>query len=396
METENHDQTSRAGRYIRQIGGYRAFVPKPLPPSPPLHVDDELLGLLSRADQALGRLDASAAMLPNPDLFVRMYVRKEAVLSSQIEGTQASLTDVLEYEASVARRRRRSDASEVVNYVKAMNFGLERLGQLPLSNRLIREIHAQLIQGVRGQHSSPGEFRSTQNWIGPPGCDLSTAAFVPPTPHEMQLAMGELEGFIQKEDSNVPSLIKIGLIHSQFETIHPFLDGNGRMGRLLITFFLCQQGVLKRPLLYLSAYFKEQREQYYGLLQAVRDSGAWEQWLKFFLTAAWHVSRDASETARRIIRMREQHRQAIQAGVPGSVKGVELLDHLFEHPYITVGQAAGIVNISQPTANNLVRRLSDLGILREITGQRRGRIFKYEPYLELLEAGIQARTPNGM
>ena len=236
--------SNRSGQYVLPPSGYKAFVPKPLPPEPPLRKDDELLVMHSRADQALGRLDASADMLPNPDLFVRMYVRKEAVLSLQIEGTQASLTDILEYEASRARRRERADVREVINYVDAMNYGLDRLKALPLSNRHLREIHGRLLQGVRGQERTPGQFRTLQNWIGAGESTIADAIFVPPPPNEMRKAIGRLEQYIHS-DVQESVLIRAGLIHSQFETIHPFLDGNGRMGRLLITFFLCQQEVLK-------------------------------------------------------------------------------------------------------------------------------------------------------
>jgi Fic family protein len=358
----------------------------PLPPEPPLRIDDEFLDILSRADQALGRLDASADLLPNPDLFVGMYVRKEAVLSSQIEGTQASLADVLVYEAAADHRNLPPDVGEIINYVKAMNYGLERLEELPLSNRLLREIHGELLGGVRGEQMTPGEFRTSQNWIGPPGRGLSEAAFVPPPPHEMELAIGGLESFIHS-NTPMPALIKVGLIHSQFETIHPFLDGNGRMGRLLITFFLVQQRVLKRPLLYLSSYFKQNRDEYYTRLQAVRDNGEWEQWLRFFLTAVWQVSQDASGTAHQILTMREQHRRTIQATLSGSVNGLELLDHLYEMPFLSVDNAKTVLNVSYPTANSLINNLAEIGLLREVTGQQRNRLFEYTEYVNLMRKG---------
>ncbi len=379
--------SERTGHYIRQPNGYRAFAPKPLPFDPPVQMSEELISTLSKADQALGRLDASADILPNPDLFVYMYVRKEAVLSSQIEGTQASLTDLLEYEASQARRRLQSDVVEVANYVRAMNYGIERLGNLPLSNRLLREIHAELLRGVRGSNKLPGEFRISQVWIGPSESDLSTAVFVPPPALEVERAIGDLESYIYR-DAPTPVLIKAGLVHSQFETIHPFLDGNGRMGRLLITFLLCQQGALKRPLLYLSAYFKEHRDEYYNRLQAVRDSGDIEGWLQFFLTAVWRVSDEAAEMARQILAMREQHRLLVQSQVAGSVHGLELLDSLYERPYTTVNRTASLLGVSYPTANNLVNSFANLGLVQEITGQTRDRIFIYSPYLDLLERGI--------
>ena len=299
------------------------------------------------------------------------------------------MTDLLEYEASLARRRSQSDVVEVANYVRAMNHGIERLGELPLSNRLLREIHAELLRGVRGNNKLPGEFRSSQVWIGPSESDLSTAVFVPPPAHEVEQAMGDLESYIHR-DVPTPVLIKAGMVHSQFETIHPFLDGNGRMGRLLITFLLYQQGVLKRPLLYLSAYFKEHRGEYYSRLQAVRDSGNIEGWLQFFLTAVWRVSDEAAETARQILAVREQHRLLVQSQVVGSVHGLELLDSLYEYPYITVNIAAKTLGVSYPTANNLISNFANLGLIQEITGQTRDRIFKYSPYLDLLERGIGA------
>ncbi|MBI4298752.1 MAG: Fic family protein [Chloroflexi bacterium] len=387
MVSMTHGQDMRAGQYVRQPTGCRAFIPRPTPAVSELRIEGELLQLLSRADQALGRLDASADVLPNPDLFVAMYVGKEAVLSSQIEGTRASLTDLLEHEALRVRKGWQSDVGEVVNYVRAMHYGLERLRTLPISNRLLREIHKELLKGVRGGEKSPGDFRTSQNWIGPSGSDLSTAAFVPPPPFEMQQAMGELEDYIHR-DTTMPILIKAGLIHSQFETIHPFLDGNGRMGRLLITFFLCQQGVLKRPLLYLSLYFKENRDEYYNRLQSVREAGEWEHWLRFFLTAVLYVSGEAAETARQIIKMREQHRKMIQEKVIRSVKGLELLDLLYQEPFMTVSRAMGRLNVSYPTANSLIANFARLELLKEITGRKRNRVFVYGQYVVLLEKGI--------
>lgn len=252
-----------------------------------------MLHLVADSNQALGRLDGAAHMLPDPDLFVQMYMRKEAVLSSEIEGTQASLTDLLEYEsASESRRNRFASVAEVFNYVRAMNHGLDRLNELPLSNRLLREIHGMLMENVRGGNKQPGEFRTNQNWVGTPGSPIELAMYVPPPVDEMKKSIEALEIFMN-DDETYPPLIKIGLMHAQFETIHPFSDGNGRMGRLLITFFLCNQGVLTRPLLYLSAFLRENQSEYYERLQAVRDFGDWEGWLKFFLKAVRQVSNEA-------------------------------------------------------------------------------------------------------
>jgi Fic family protein len=301
---------TRAGRFVQQPRGYRAFEPASLPPQPPIQFGRELLGALSQADQALGRLDGTAGMLPNPNLFVAMYVRQEAVLSSQIEGTQASLTDVLAFEA-VNDGASEGDVEEVVNYVAAMNHGLERLKEFPLSLRLIREIHERLMRGVRGQERQPGEFRTSQNWIGPGGSTLATATFVPPPPHVMQDALSRLERFLH--DPDLPRLVHAALAHAQFETIHPFLHGNGRVGRLLITFLLCHGGVLSRPLLYLSHYLKQHRQEYYDRLQAVRLEGRWEEWLLFFLKGVAEVAIEAQATAGKILALRERHRNQLAA-----------------------------------------------------------------------------------
>lgn len=340
--------------------------------------------LLSRADRALGRLDGATEALPNPDLFVLMYVRKEAVLSSQIEGTQASLIDVLEFEAAPVRDGRFQDVEEVVNYTAAMNHGLMRLNELPLSLRLIREIHAKLLSGVRGSERSPGEFRQTQNWIGPAGCTLQDAMFVPPPPHEMSICLGELEVFLY-DNTPMPHLLKAGIAHAQFETIHPFLDGNGRIGRLLITFLLCQQGILSRPLLYLSQYFKQHRSEYYDRLQAVRDNGNWEGWLKFFLRGVYEVAQQATATARQIVNMREQHRQLVTDEFGRSAaRALRLLECLYDQPMITVQHAADFTTLSFANANSLVRHFIQIGLLREVTGGKRNRIFSYDPYLQIV------------
>lgn len=378
------------GQYVRQPGGYEAFIPNPLPARAPFSVDEEMQVLLSGADRAIGRLDAVTELLPNPDMFVGMYVRKEAVYSSQIEGTQASLTDLLEYEAEAARKGRDADIQEVVNYIRAMNHGLERLTEFPLSIRLFREIHEKLLEGVRGGEKEPGQFRSSQNWIGAPGIrGLADAAYVPPPPGEVLNAMGELEKFIHSE-SPMPVLFKCGLAHAQFETIHPFLDGNGRLGRLLITFLLVWKGVLKRPLLYLSHFFRRYRDDYYHRLQAVRDDGDWRGWMEFFLTGVREVSLEATGTAREILQLREQHRELVGEAIPNTPTGLILLDALFERPTVNVNQVAKIVDRSYPVANKLVAQFEDLGLLTEYTGQSRYRAFAYEPYM-----GILARGENG-
>jgi Fic family protein len=375
--------SNRAGTYVQQPAGYKAFIPKPLPPEPGVAIDPKIASLLSSADQALGRLDGATDMLPNPDLFVFMYVRKEAVLSSQIEGTQASLIDVLEFEADTVDPSRPQDVEEVVNYVAAMNQGLKRLNSLPISLRLICEIHRRLMHGVRGKDKTPGEFRQSQNWIGPPGSTLVTAQFIPPPPHEMREALHNLEGFLHDEKP-MPLLMKIGLAHGQFETIHPFLDGNGRVGRLLITFLLCEKGVLRRPLLYLSYYFKQHQSEYYDRLQAIRDQGDWEGWLEFFLRGVRKTSEEATETARRIVRMREEHRQLVLKRFgSGAGNALTLLESLYQRPIVSVQHVAEATRLAFPNANALVARMGELGLLREITGRKRSRRFAYRVYLDL-------------
>ena len=375
--------SDRSGRYIQQIGGYKAFIPNFLPPVPPIEIDAEMLTLLSEADRALGRLDGSTDALPNPDLFVFMYVRKEAVLSSQIEGTQASLIDVLEFESQTLDPHKPQDAIEVVNYIAAINYGLERLKSLPISLRLIREIHGELMKGVRGGELQPGEFRISQNWIGSGGCSLAQATYVPPPPHEMIAVLDNLEKFLH-DSAPMPALIKMGLAHAQFETIHPFLDGNGRTGRLLITFLLCQQNILKRPLLYISYYFKKHRSEYYDRLQAVRDSGNWEGWLKFFLRGVYEVAQEAAATARDIVKMKEQHRQLVLDRLGRRAGGAMiLLESLYFKPIFTVEYVQETTKLSYNNANKLVKDLSEIGLLQEITGNRRNRAFSYAPYLDV-------------
>jgi Fic family protein len=379
---------TRAGRYVSQPTGYRAFMPAPLPPKPELKLSGELQRLLSAADRALGRLDGSVLTLPNPDLFVFMYVRKEAVLSSQIEGTQSSLQDLLAAEAQVFDPKLPGDVDEVVNYVAAMNHGLARLHKLPVSVRLIREIHGKLMHGVRGGRLKPGELRTSQNWIGPAGSTLNTASFVPPPHHVVPEALGELEKFLHGDD-DLPPLVKIALAHVQFETIHPFLDGNGRVGRLLITFLLTEREVLHKPVLYLSHYFRQHRQAYYEHLQAVRDCGAWEAWLAFFLRGVVAVAGEAAETARRILQLREEHRTSITEKLGRAAgNGHKVLESLFDRPIVAVDDVRKLTGTTYAAANALVLRLVQLGVLSEMTGYARNRRFRYAPYIALFsEAG---------
>ena len=375
------DPSSRAGSFQAQPGGFKAFVPASFPP-----VDLRLEPLAERleaATLALGRLVGSGDVLPDADLFVYMYVRREAVLSSQIEGTEASLVDLLEYEAQLDQSDRSVDVGEIVNYVAALRYGLERVKELPLSLRLLREIHGQLMQGVRGGEpaKTPGEFRRSQNWIGGPS--PATARFVPPPVSDMRSALHQLEDFLHAE-SDLPILIRAGLAHAQFETIHPFLDGNGRVGRLLITFLLVHEGVLAEPILYLSIFLKRHRQDYYDRLQAVREKGDWEGWLSFFLEGVTSVSTEARKTARAIVGLREELRAAInQSFGRRAGSALILLQDLFRNPIVNVKRVAAVTGLSQPAANALANAMEESGILVETTGKKTYRVFLFERYLQL-------------
>jgi len=373
-------QTSnRAGTWTPQASGYRVFVPHPLPPEPPIRIEGALQTLLSEADRNLGRLDGATEILPNPDLFVAMYVRQEAVLSSQIEGTQSSLADVLAFEAGQLGTKV-DDTREVLNYVRAMNTGIDELQRLPLSLRLIKLIHAELMHDVRGGHATPGEFRRSQNWIGPQGSTLNSATFVPPPVPEMTEALGRLESFLHERDG-LPALVHCAVTHAQFETIHPFLDGNGRVGRLLITFQLVERGTLHKPLLYLSHFFKRNRAEYYDRLTAVRNDGNWEAWVEFFLRGVVEVSREATTLARDILSLREDHLRAV--GTERSPFAIPLLELLYQRPVLRVRDAEHILKCTYGQANILFTRFERLGILQETTGQKRHRVHQYSPYLRL-------------
>jgi Fic family protein len=383
MMSAANNMAGRAGRYVRQPTGYRAFIPAPLPPEPPVDLSGVLHDRLSEADYALGRLDGAILTLPNPDLFVAMYVRKEAVLSSQIEGTQSSLQDVLAAEARLLDPSIPSDVGEVINYVRAMNHGLARLGELPISTRLIREIHAELMRGVRGGKLAPGELRASQNWIGPGGCTLAEATFVPPPPDEVPQALADLERFLHSE-TQLPVLVQVGLVHAQFETIHPFLDGNGRIGRLLITFLLTERGRLSRPVLYLSHFFKRHRSEYYERLQSIRDTGDWEGWLEFLLRGIAEVGAEATRTAASILAMREKYRTLITERLGRAAgNGHRVMDQLFDQPIVTAATVREWLDVTPAAAYQIIDRLTDIGILREITGYARNRRFRFDPYLQL-------------
>jgi len=376
---------NRSGIYVKQPTGYKAFIPAPLPPSPPIKLAGNLQNLLSKADMSLARLDGMGHILPNANLFIAMYVRKEALLSSQIEGTQASLEDLFEFESGKMPENI-NDVEEVVNYIKALNYGMERLESLPMSLRLIQEIHGVLMHGVRGGKKMPGEFRKSQNWIGPAGCTLQDASFIPPPPDEVVKVMGELEKYLHIR-TGLPVLIDCALVHYQFETIHPFLDGNGRLGRLLITFHLYWKGVLHRPLLYLSFFFKKHRQEYYDRLSMVRDKGDYEQWLTFFLKGVIETADSAIETSKKILDLQSSHRQLLWQKKISSPLAVGILEKLYYNPYVSVNDVARNFDISFQAASKLVSQLEEAGILKEVTGRKRDRRYIYATYLNILSEG---------
>ena len=384
------DQAGRLGEFVETaVGGetVRAFVPPKLPPEPSLKLD-KLYGLLDEANRALGRLDGVTSVLPDTPLFLYMYVRKEALLSSQIEGTQSSLSDLLLFESDEAPGVPLDDVQEVSHYVAAMNYGLERLREgMPLSNRLIRDIHGVLLNQSKGANMQPGEFRRTQNWVG--GSRPGNATYVPPPHNLLQNLMGDLEAFIHSEKIDLPILIKAALIHVQFESIHPFLDGNGRLGRLLITFLLCMEGALKEPILYLSLYFKAHRQYYYELLQQVRERGDWEAWLEFFLEGVKETSDQAADTAKQILELFDTDRQKIEGLGRPATSALLVHQYLQSKPILSVPVAVSALNLSAPTMRKSVNHLIDLGLVRETTGKQRDRLFVYSGYLDILNQGTE-------
>ncbi|WP_110173425.1 Fic family protein [Luteitalea pratensis] len=377
-----------SGRFVTTSvagGKVRAFVPDALPPSPSSLDLASLLGPLTGAERALGRLDGITLLLPSQDLFLYMYARKEAVLSSQIEGTQSTLADLLRFETDAQAGTPFNDVREVSNYVEAMMYGLDRLPALPLSLRLIREMHARLLQGARGSALDPGEFRRSQNWLG--GTRPGDAQFVPPPVTELDRCLGDLEAFIHEDASGLPPLVKAGLLHVQFETIHPFLDGNGRMGRLLVTLYLCVHGGLTSPLLYLSLYLKTHRAEYYRLLQDVRERGAWREWLAFFLLGVEQTARQAFTAATRIVQLFEEDRARITAESDRAGSALRVHAGLQRHPFSTTAQLVAASGLSEPTVNATLADLMSLGMVEEVTGRRRGRVFGYRQYLAILGEG---------
>ncbi len=381
----------RVGKYVKcSVAGetYKAYVPNPLPPTPSIRIE-KLSRLLEKANVAIGRLDGLSVILPDPSLFLYMYIRKEAVLSSQIEGTQSSLSDLLQFENQGETSPQ--DVIEVSNYVAAMEHGLQRLKDgFPLSLRLIREMHEVLLKDGRGSIKQPGEFRRSQNWIG--GTRPGNARFVPPPYEQLNDLLGNLENFLHNETLQLPALIKAGLVHVQFETIHPFLDGNGRLGRLLITFILCVEGILEKPLLYLSLYFKTNRQLYYDHLQLVRETGDWEEWLQFFLKGVIETAHQAVAAAQSILKLFAEHRQKIASFGKASVSTLAVYQFLQKFPISNAKKVAQQCNISLPTTNKSLNHLLDLNIIKETTGKSRNKLYVYHDYLDILDEGSMPIT----
>ena len=384
-------QRGHTGRYeVSTVSGepVRAFVPLDLPPIPPLEWSGARHRLFERANLALGRLDSISTLLPDPHLFLYSYVRREAVLSSQIEGTQSSLSDLLLFELEGGPGAPFDDVVEVSNYVAALNHGLDRLREgFPLSNRLIREMHERLLVDTRGSRKQPGEFRRSQNWIG--GTRPGNAAFVPPPPAEVEPLLAALERFIHADEPQLPALARAALAHVQFETIHPFLDGNGRVGRLLIVLMLHADGLLRDPLLYLSLFFKQHRAEYYRLLDAVRTDGDWEAWLDFFLEGVDVTARGAVDTAQQLLQLMHADGQRIQIGGRSALAAQQVFTVLCERPIISLKEVCRRRGVSFPTASKGTRTLVQLDIAREITGKRRNRVFTYDQYLAILSEGTE-------
>ncbi len=384
------DYKSRLGTYLKTtLAGeaVQAFIPPALPPNPPL-VLEALYQPLDRANQALGRLDGLTTLLPNTRFFLYLYIRKEALLSSQIEGTQSSFSDLLLFENDAEPSVPIDDVEEVSNYVAAMQHGLRRMaGGFPLSLRLLREIHAILLRGGRGSNRTPGEFRKSQNWVG--GTRPGNAAFVPPPPERLMECLDSFERFLHDDEHRLPVLVKAGLVHVQFETIHPFLDGNGRLGRLLITLLLCSKGALREPLLYLSLYFKTNRLRYYDLLQRVRTEGAWEDWLSFFLEGTETMARAAADAAKRMLNLFAKDRDRIQGLGRAASSALRVHEYMQRKPLVAIGALADALKLSIPTVTVTLDHLVHLGIAREVTGRRRARIFGYSRYLKILSEGTE-------
>jgi Fic family protein len=377
---------NRAGILIKNLNGemaYQSFQPSPLPPEPPLKLSARGIKLLGEANRNLARLDGAAQFLPSTELFVSMYVRKEALISSQIEGTQCTLDDVLDPEIDINANL---NVADVVNYVRAAQFALERMNKLPLCNRLLREAHAELLEGVRGQEKEPGEFRRSQNWIGPAGCTLKDARYIPPNVEDMVQAMADLERYLNENDEYDP-LVRAALIHYQFETIHPFLDGNGRIGRLLILLYLLDQKLLSKPVIYVSYFLKKNQVEYYDRISEVRRSGNYEQWVEFFLKSVSVAAEDAILSIEELTALHDKNLARLPMSARSKDNLRSLFDYIEQHPIITIGHTAEALKLSYNTVSSAVKKLVDLGILRETTNSARNRVFAYEDYLSILRPG---------
>jgi Fic family protein len=375
----NDYRMKAAGRMVRAAGGYQAFVPAPLPPK--LIYDARLVLLLSRADAALSELSGAGRQLPNPHLLIGNCVRREAVLSSRIEGTRTNMAELLQEDLAPGQSgQNRADVREVQNYVAALNHGIDRLNTLPLSLRLVRDVHRVLLEDVRGGHATPGEFRRSQNWIGPPGSTLANATYVPPPPEELMSVLGEWEKFLHVRDE-LPDLIQCGLMHEQFEAIHPFLDGNGRVGRLLIVLFLIERKRLSQPLLYLSEYFEKHRSTYYQMLQQVRTRGDWAGWLTFFLEGVAVTAVAAVDRAKALLDMRERYRGQLAK----NLKGMVLLDALLSNPFVTAARAAEVLQVTDPTARKVIGQLVTAGVLAPDANREYGQIWVAKAILRALD-----------
>jgi Fic family protein len=376
---------NRSGSYISQMRGYKAFIPSPLPPKPPLKLDDTMMNLNEHAVRLLARLDGLSYMLPNTDLFISMYVKKEALLSSQIEGTQASLGDIFEYESGQTVENI-NDVKEVINYIKALDYGIKRLPSLPMSNRFIKELHEILLTNTRGNDKTPGEFKRSQNWIGSGNSTIKDALFIPPPPEDTVQAMSDLEKYMHSP-SPYPTLINCALLHYQFETIHPFLDGNGRVGRLLIALYLYWRNIIEKPILYVSYYFKKNRQEYFDRLRMVRNNGDYEQWVTFFLKAIIEACESAIENTKKILALQNHDQKLLWEKKISSPIASVFLNQLFYTPIVTIKYIEEQYKVSYPTAAALVKQFVSAGILREITGKKRAKRFVYTKYLDILSEG---------
>ena len=373
----------RAGEFVNNLSGeatYKSFKPAPLPPKPELNIDSDMVKKLVDANRDLVRLDTAAKLIPNVDLFISMYVRKEALISSQIEGTQCTLDDVLDPDAD---ENTNLEVGDVINYVKACSFAIERLKTLPLCNRLLREIHEELLSGVRGEEKSPGEFRRSQNWIGAANCTLNEARYIPPNVEDMNVALSDLEKYMNEGDEYDP-LIRIALIHYQFETIHPFLDGNGRVGRLMILLYLLEQGLISTPVIYISYFLKKNQIEYYDRISEVRKKGNYEQWVSFFLEAVSSAAKDSLATIEKLTELHNRNITVLPTTSRKNDNVRRLFDYVEQYPIIDIKRTAAALGISFNTTSAAVNKLVEAGILKETTNASRNRVFSYEEYLNIL------------